>query len=267
RREYGRAGCGEAGGSELVLQSLFVDISKRNERFTDSADIPGQGHRTDRLVCEGSKANQGASFKPSMGEWADERTGRGETWGATRRTAAAKGLSSTQKDIARSERERTSGNAEQGSEGDAVLLGVDARQDKERPCGARGNVPRASSGVRGITTRRTDSYEPESASQDVPEDAWLLGDFGEFDADTPEDDLVACWHIAEDRRRLWGYLPRTEAEAALREVEQADEWTREDDTLARTVDKDSERNTWLAQFLVHERVRLGVEVPDSPRHL
>ncbi|KAH9929277.1 uncharacterized protein B0H18DRAFT_1117618 [Fomitopsis serialis] len=109
------------------------------------------------------------------------------------------------------------------------------------------------------------TLKPESsASEDGPvePETWLLGDFGEFDGEepTPEDDLVACWHIAEDGRRLWGYIPRIEAEAALREVEQADKWIPEDGI--RTVDEDTERSKWLAQYLVHERVQLRGAISD-----
>ncbi|KAH9935411.1 uncharacterized protein B0H18DRAFT_1114164 [Fomitopsis serialis] len=346
------------GKCEEVLQMGFVEISQQNGCFADSADIPGQRYHTGGLVHTESEANQRPSIKPSMGERADEHTGRDETWRA----------SSAQKHTTRSESEWTSsqengrftesGNVpwqgrttgglgyKQGSEtkedrcfdSSMVDCDEDIRQpatqwsrnhdngpdqrdttqghgerpagmheeqwDAERGCGeqaismhdeqrevltSQSSYAHDSTGCRevsgtivspveppqGLQTEgdvevpsvRMNSYEPESASQDTPEDAWLLGDFGEFDTDTleqtSEDDLVACWHIAKDGRRLWGYIPRAEAEAALREVEQADKWIPEDDT--RTVDEDTERSKWLAQYLVHECVRLGVDVSDNPR--
>ncbi|EPT00720.1 hypothetical protein FOMPIDRAFT_94527 [Fomitopsis schrenkii] len=65
---------------------------------------------------------------------------------------------------------------------------------------------------------RKASSEPEP----VDEACWLLGDFGELGIPEPqaEEDLVGCFHLAEEGRRVWGYIPRAQANVALRTVSQ-----------------------------------------------
>ncbi|EPS97352.1 hypothetical protein FOMPIDRAFT_93656 [Fomitopsis schrenkii] len=62
------------------------------------------------------------------------------------------------------------------------------------------------------------SREPEPAD----EACWLLGNFGELDVPEPraEGDLVGCFHLAEEGCRVWGYIPRAQANVALQTVSQ-----------------------------------------------
>ena len=56
----------------------------------------------------------------------------------------------------------------------------------------------------------------------VDEAGWLLGDYGELDLPDvwPEEDLIGCFHLAKEGYRMWDYIPRTQATAALQAVPQ-----------------------------------------------